>query len=86
MAAKGGGLMLLLDKPKKGKKGEEEEDDLDLGLDEDVPEDLEDDAPKGGAFESYAETALGTGDPEKISAFKEAILACLEERESGGDY
>jgi hypothetical protein len=84
MAAKGGGLMLLLDKPKKGKK--DEDDDLDLGMDDDVPEDLEDDAPKGGAFESYAETALGTGDPEKISAFKEAILACLEEHEDGGKY
>jgi len=33
-------------------------------------------------FEAFAKTALQTDDPERISAFKEAIKACYEEEEN----
>lgn len=58
-------------------------------------DDYDDDlAPPGDesgnpAFDMYAETALGSPDPGKISALKEAIRSCLEEYgpmgELGGD-
>ena len=35
-------------------------------------------------FEAFAKTALGTDDPERISAFKEAVMACMETEEEGG--
>lgn len=31
-----------------------------------------------GDFEKYAAEALGTDDPAKLSALKEAIMACME--------
>lgn len=34
-------------------------------------------------FEAFAKTALGTDDPERLSAFKEAIMACMSSEESG---
>jgi hypothetical protein len=33
-------------------------------------------------FEAFAKTALGTDDPERLAAFKEAIKACYEEEEN----
>lgn len=35
-------------------------------------------------FSKFAAKALGTDDPAKIAALKEAIVACLEEHEGGG--
>jgi len=35
-------------------------------------------------FEAFAKTALGTSDPERIAAFKEAVMACMETEEEGG--
>jgi hypothetical protein len=35
-------------------------------------------------FEAFAKTALGTSDPERIAAFKEAVMACMEKEEAGG--
>jgi hypothetical protein len=32
-------------------------------------------------FESFAKAALGTSDPERIAAFREAVKSCME-----GDY
>jgi len=32
-------------------------------------------------FEAFAKTALGTDDPERIAALKEAVKACYEEEE-----
>jgi hypothetical protein len=37
----------------------------------------------GGDFEAFAKTALGTSDPERIAAFKEAIMACSSAEEDG---
>lgn len=34
-------------------------------------------------FEAFAKTALGTDDPERIAAFKEAIMACMGSEEQG---
>ena len=34
-------------------------------------------------FEKYAATALGTDDPDQISALKEAIMACMGDEEKG---
>lgn len=46
----------------------------------------------GGDFEALAAAALGTDDPERIRAFKEAVMACMdtdyddeEAPESGGE-
>lgn len=33
-------------------------------------------------FEAFAKTALGTDDPERIAAFKEACKACYEDEEN----
>ena len=38
----------------------------------------------GGEFETFAAQALGTDDPEKISALKEAIMACMGTEKDGG--
>jgi hypothetical protein len=35
-------------------------------------------------FAAMAKVALGTDDPERIAALKEAIVICVEEREAGG--
>jgi hypothetical protein len=35
----------------------------------------------GGDFEALAAAALGTDDPERIRALKEAVMACMD-----GDY
>lgn len=35
-------------------------------------------------FAAFARAALGTSDPDRIAALKEAIVACVEEREAGG--
>jgi len=67
---KGGGLMAEL--------GGMAESDDDL---EDYDDDLappEDDG-SNAAFDTYAETALGSSDPAKLAALKEAIRACMEE-------
>ncbi len=37
----------------------------------------------GGDFEAFAKTALGTDDPERIAAFKEAVMACMGAEEEG---
>jgi hypothetical protein len=34
-------------------------------------------------FEALAKTALGTDDPERIAAFKEAVMACMSDDEEG---
>lgn len=34
-------------------------------------------------FEAFAKTALGTSDPERIAALKEAIMACMGDDEVG---
>ena len=45
----------------------------------------------GGDFEALATAALGTDDPERIRAFKEAVMACMDTDydekapESGGE-
>ncbi len=31
---------------------------------------------KTGDFEAFAKVALGTDDPERLAAFKEAVMAC----------
>lgn len=36
-------------------------------------------------FEAFAKTALGTDDPERIAAFKEACKACYDESDGGDD-
>lgn len=33
-------------------------------------------------FEAFAKTALGTDDPERIAALKEAVKACYEDEEN----
>lgn len=35
-------------------------------------------------FSKFAAEALGTDDPAKIAALKEAIVACVEEHMAGG--
>lgn len=35
-------------------------------------------------FTEYATKALGTDDPERIAALKEAIVVCVAEQEAGG--
>lgn len=35
-------------------------------------------------FSSFAAKALGTDDPERISALKEAMVLCVEEHMAGG--
>ncbi len=37
-----------------------------------------------GEFETFAAEALGTDDPAKLSALKEAIMACMGTEKSGG--
>ena len=32
-------------------------------------------------FEAFAKTALGTDDPERLAAFKEAVMACYDSGE-----
>lgn len=34
-------------------------------------------------FEAFAKTALGTDDPERLAAFKEAVMACMSAEEEG---
>lgn len=34
-------------------------------------------------FEAFAKTALGTDDPERIAALKEAVMACMGAEETG---
>lgn len=34
-------------------------------------------------FEAFAKAALGTDDPERISALKEAVMACMGAEEEG---
>lgn len=34
-------------------------------------------------FEAFAKVALGTDDPERIAALKEAIMACMGDEEAG---
>jgi len=34
-------------------------------------------------FEAFAKTALGTDDPERIAAFREAVMACTGAEETG---
>jgi hypothetical protein len=36
-----------------------------------------------GDFEAMARVALGTDDPERLAAFKEAVMACMSSEESG---
>ena len=36
-----------------------------------------------GDFEAFAKTALGTDDPARIAAFKEAVMACMGAEEEG---
>lgn len=35
-------------------------------------------------FAAMAKVALGTDDPERIAALKEAIVICFEEHDAGG--
>jgi hypothetical protein len=37
-----------------------------------------------GEFETFAAEALGTDDPVKLSALKEAIMACMGTEKTGG--
>jgi len=37
----------------------------------------------GGDFEEFAKTALGTDDPERLAAFREAVMACMGSEEEG---
>ena len=39
--------------------------------------------PPEGDFEAMAKIALGTDDPERIAAFKEAVMACMGAEEEG---
>jgi hypothetical protein len=41
-------------------------------------------AEPAGEFETFASQALGTDDPAKLSALKEAIMACMGTEKSGG--
>jgi hypothetical protein len=41
-------------------------------------------AEEKGEFETFASEALGTDDPAKLSALKEAIMACMGTVKSGG--
>ncbi len=41
-------------------------------------------AEEKGEFETFAAEALGTDDPAKLSALKEAIMACMGTEKSGG--
>lgn len=34
-------------------------------------------------FEAFAKTALGTDDPARLAAFKEAVMACMGAEEAG---
>lgn len=34
-------------------------------------------------FEAFAKTALGTDDPERIAALKQAVMACMDSEEAG---
>lgn len=53
-------------------------DSTELGMgEEEVPEEK-------GEFETFAAEALGTDDPVKLSALKEAIMACMGTEKSGG--
>ena len=35
-------------------------------------------------FQKFAEMALGTSDPARIDALKEAVMACMDTDEEGG--
>jgi hypothetical protein len=37
----------------------------------------------GPDFEAMAKVALGTDDPERLAAFKEAVMACMGAEEAG---
>ena len=41
-------------------------------------------ADESGEFEAMAKVALGTDDPERLAAFKEAIMACMGTEDEGG--
>ena len=41
-------------------------------------------AEEPGEFERFAAEALGSDDPAKLSALKEAIMACMGTEKSGG--
>lgn len=45
---------------------------------------LEVEAEPKGEFETFASEALGTDDPAKLSALKEAIMACMGTEKMGG--
>ena len=45
---------------------------------------VEEMAEEKGEFETFASQALGTDDPAKLSALKEAIMACMGTEKSGG--
>lgn len=78
MAKGKGGLMLLLGDEGKGGEGDDLDDfDDDLEYEEEG-EELGEDMPSA-MFSAYAESALGSGDPERISAFREAIRTVIEE-------
>lgn len=40
-------------------------------------------AAPAGDFETFAKVALGTDDPERLAAFKEAVMACMGAEEEG---
>lgn len=82
--AKGGGLLLMLDEPNKKPVDEDEEDDMAGILDDGSEEDSDDDeglmsAPEDPALAMFAETALGTDDPERIDALKQLIRMVASE-------
>ena len=37
----------------------------------------------GADFETFAKAALGTDDPARLAAFKEAVMACMGAEEEG---
>ena len=71
----GGGLAVLLGGEPMG-----EGEDLDDDYAEDLAAPMGDEGGGNPAFDMYAEEALGTNDPAKLSALREAIRSVLEEQ------
>lgn len=64
--------MTSSDEPEEESPGSEE-----LGMGDEMAEEM-------GEFETFASEALGTDDPAKLAALKEAIMACMSTEKMGG--
>ena len=81
--AKGSDMMLVLGGPGGGGAGGGELDDYDDDLDmmggEEDGDEEDPEAPYPPDFAVFAESALGSAEPERIAALYQAVKACTEE-------